>query len=280
MSWTAQRIVEETKKVSSLPTVYYQLTAAVDNPATCNRDMERIIHTDSGLVARLLRIANSAMYTFPSRIDTIGRAITIIGTAQLRELALATSIIRIFKDIPVALVDMRSFWEHSIACAITARALAGFHREANPERYFVAGLLHDIGRILMYDKVPQQMEEALSQAAESNRLLFEVEREVLGFDHAAVGRILLTEWKLPTHTINAVRYHHSPKMDDLYNDATIVHVADIMANSLQLGTSGERLVPPLDTVAWDNLKLDVSLITLSHEQLIRQFEEATQILLS
>lgn len=280
MSWTAKRIVEETKTVSSLPTIYYRLVAAVDNPTTSNRDIERIIHTDSGLVARLLRIANSAMYTFPSKIDTIGRAISIIGTVQLRELALATSVIQMFKNIPVTLVDMRSFWEHSIACAITARALAGYRREVNPERFFVAGLLHDIGRVLMYDKVPQQMEEALSQAAKCSGLLFKVEREILGFDHAAVGQILLTQWKLPIHTINAVRYHHHPKLDDLYSDAAIVHVADIMANTLQLGTSGEQLVPPLDTVAWDNLGLDINLITLSHEQLLRQFEEATQILLS
>ncbi|MBN4079582.1 HDOD domain-containing protein [Beggiatoa alba] len=279
MSWTPERIVKETLSLSSLPTVYYQLVEAIENSASSNRDIERILHSDSGLVARLLRITNSALYAFPSKIDTIGVAITVIGTAQLRELTLATSVLKIFDGISSELVNMQSFWTHSIACGICARTLAGYRREPNTERLFVAGLLHDIGRVLMFSKIPQQASEALQRAAKTGELLFKVEREIIGFDHAAVGYALLQQWKLPAPIVNAVRYHHRPSMNNLNSDAAIVHLADIITNALQLGSSGEKQVPALDNKAWEQLDLSPSILAPTIKQLTQQCDETVRAML-
>ena len=279
MSWTPERIVRETHSLSSLPTVYYQLVEAIEKPTSSNRDIERILHSDSGLAARLLRIANCALYAFPSKIDTIGRAITVIGTAQLRELTLAASVIKMFDDIPNDVVNMQSFWTHSIACGICARALAGYRREPNTERLFVAGLLHDIGRVLMFSKIPQQAGEAMQQAAHTGELLFKVERELIGFDHAAVGYALLHQWKLPPQIVNAVHYHHRPALNNLNCDAAIVHLADIITNAMQLGSSGEKNVPPLDSKAWDQIGLSPSILVPVTEQLMRQCDETIHTML-
>lgn len=279
MSWTPERIVKETHSLSSLPTVYYQLVEAIEDPTSSNRDIERILHSDSGLAARLLRIANSALYAFPSKIDTIGRAITVIGTAQLRELTLAASVIKMFDNISSELVDMQSFWTHSIACGICARALAGYRREPNTERLFVAGLLHDIGRVLMFSKIPQQAGDAMQRASDTGELLFKVEKELIGFDHAAVGYALLNQWKLPAPIVNAVRYHHRPALSNLNSDAAIVHLADIITNALQLGSSGEKHVPPLDNKAWEQIGLSPSILAPTIEQLTRQCDETVRTML-
>jgi HD-like signal output (HDOD) protein len=146
---TLEWLVSETATVYSLPLFYEKLTAIINHPRCSIDDIANIITEDQGLTARLLKLANSPMFGYFSKIDTIGKAVTIIGTEQLRDLALAMSVIEIFKNIPKEMFDMESFWQHSIACGIVARSLATYRRETNVERYFAAGILHDVGQLVM-----------------------------------------------------------------------------------------------------------------------------------
>jgi HD-like signal output (HDOD) protein len=194
---TVEEILKDTIVLPSLPIIFNRLNEAVNNPRMSIADIGRIISEDVGLSARLLKIANSALYGFPAKIDTISRAVTIIGTQQLRDLALATVVLKIFKGIPPHLIHLEKFWLHSIACGITARILATYRRESNVERFFVAGMLHDVGRLLLCLKCPESMQECLMRAHEGGSTLVEVEKEVLGTDHAAVGGALVRHWSLP-----------------------------------------------------------------------------------
>lgn len=261
MHWTVDRLLAKAPQLSSLPHVYAHLSEVVNDPRSSCRDVAAVIAEDAGLAARLLRIANSAFYGFPSRIDTISRAVTLVGTRQLRDLALATTIISHFDGIEDGGLSMHSFWEHSIGCAVTARTLAGYRREQNVERYFIAGLLHDIGRLVMFIVIPEEFNAILHQATTRAEALHQVEHEVLGFDHAAVGGALLKQWQLPDHTIKAVACHHAPQRDSGQDlDTAIIHIADLITNALRLGSSGEQLVPALDGTAWSQLGLDESIL--------------------
>ena len=127
----ASDLLKGVVSVSSLPGVYLRLSNVVGDPRSSASDVGRVIADDPGLTARLLRLVNSAMYGFPSKIETVSRAISIVGTQQLQDLALATSVIRLFANMPQELVTMESFWRHSVACGVAARALAGRRREPN-----------------------------------------------------------------------------------------------------------------------------------------------------
>jgi HD-like signal output (HDOD) protein len=144
------RLIQAVKDVPSLPAAFSRLNTAVEDPRCTTRDIETIVREDAPLSGRLLRLANSAYFGFPGRVDTIARAITLVGTRQLRDLVLATSVIDMFKGVPTAHITMESYWQHSVACGLAARILASLRREPNPEQFFVAGLLHDIGRLIMY----------------------------------------------------------------------------------------------------------------------------------
>jgi len=278
--WTPERLVKEAKTLSSLPTIYTRLNEAVSNPWSSNRDIAGIISEDAGLAARLLRIANSAFYGFPSKIDTITRAVTVIGTQQLRDLALATSVINMFADMPNEVVSMESFWQHSIACGVTARILASYRREPNVERFFVAGLLHDVGRLIIYSKMPDIACQALEDSQSKNALLYEIEKEIMGFDHADVGGLLLRQWKIPENTVNAVAFHHKPSaIGEFQMDVSIVHIADIITNALQIGSSGEICVPSMDPNAWMQINLPKSILSPSISELKRQYDEAVKFVL-
>lgn len=267
-------------EVSSLPTIFTRINEAVNNPRSSMNEIGKIISEDAGLTARLLMVVNSAFFSFPQRIESITKAIGIVGTQQLRDLALATSIIKLFKGIPADLVDMEQFWKHSVGVGIAARTIATFRRETNVERFFVAGILHDIGRLVMFIKIPDLSRQAFQRSKDNDELLHVSESETIGFDHAAVGRVLMQAWKLPFYQEEVVAYHHMPHLAERFPvETAIVHVADIIAHSMKLGSSGERFVPMLSTGAWDRLALPVSTLAPTVEQVDRQFNDAVKMIL-
>jgi len=267
-------------EVASLPTVFARINEAVNNPRSSMHEIGRIISEDAGLTARLLMLVNSAFFSLPQRIDSITQAITIVGTQQLRDLALATSVIKLFKGIPSDLVDMERFWKHSIGVGIAARTLAAYRREPNVERFFVSGILHDIGRLVMYMKIPDLSRTALVRTRENNELLHVAEEQVIGFDHAAVGRALMQNWRLSVYQEEVVAFHHRPELAGRFPvETAIVHTADILAHSMGLGSSGEQFVPPLDAAAWERLELPVSVLAPTLDQIDRQYAEAVKLIL-
>lgn len=274
-------LVKDTIQLSSLQIILDQLNKAVNNPEISFSDIAEIINKDPALCARLLKIVNSSFYAFPSKIETITQAITIIGTNQLRDLVLATTVINSFKGIPKKLINMDLFWRHSIACGLASRTIATYRREPNVDRFYVIGILHDIGRLVIYLKIPQQAHDTLKTAQTSGKLLYEAEREIFGYDHAAVGGALVRAWKLSENLEEAVSFHHNPSQANHYPiETAIIHVADIIANAAQMGSSGEHFVPPVNANAWDIIGLPASIISAVQEQMERQFTETTRMFLS
>jgi len=264
-------------EVSSLPMVYHRINEAINHPRASMKDIGKIISDDTGLTVRLLRLVNSAFYGFPSKIETITQALVIIGTKQLRDLALATSIVSLFKGIPKDLVNMDSFWRHSIVSGIVAKILATYRRETNIERFLIAGMLHDVGRLILYKKMGDQAREALYECQTTGALLFTMETKIMGFDHAALGRRLLNLWNLPLSLEEAVAYHHAPHQAKQYPlEAAVVHVSDIIGNALQWGTSGERYVPALNQEAWNRIGLPTSILSPGLINLEEQVNDVIQ----
>jgi len=267
-------------RIPSLPPVCARLNDAVNNPRTSTLEIADLIGSDPALTARLLRLVNSSFYSFPSRIETPSQAVMIVGTAHLCDLALTTSIARLFKDVPEGIVSMASFWRHSIACGLGARLLAAYRQEPNVERYFVAGMLHDIGRLVLYQQAPGASREVLLRARGEERLLHDVEREAFGYDHAGVGAELMRLWSLPASLEEAVAFHHEPRRARRYPlEAALVHVGDIVAQALEMGTSGERLVPPLEAAAWDMIELSPRILPDAVAALERQFDDVAAAML-
>ncbi len=274
------QLIKSREDIPSLPTIFYQVNEAVNDPRSSMRDIAQIISADQSLSARLLRLVNSAFFGFPSKIDTISHAVTIIGTKQLRDLALATNVIQIFKGIPAELIEVRPFWEHCIGCGIASRLLASYHKAPNIEQFFVTGLLHDIGRLILYWKNPEQASAALALSAEKGVFLHRAERDVMGYDHADVGGLLLKEWRLPQSLETAVMYHHRPSRSSRFPaEAGITHIADLITNALELGTSGERLVPTLDARAWVEIGLKASILGPMIQQMDQQFGDTVKLFL-
>jgi putative nucleotidyltransferase with HDIG domain len=251
-----QDLIREHLELASLPDVYHRIEEVVNDPTSSFDAMAQLIELDPALTVQILRLANSSLYSFPYKIQSVSRAVSIIGTQQLRDLVLAATVIRFFDQVPLGQVNMEDFWRHSIACALVSRAIATFRREPNVERFYVCGLLHDLGRLIIFMHLKDKLRMLLKHRDDSGDLLYRVEQQNLGFDHAVLGGTLLEVWRLPPVFSEAVRYHHNPEEAGNYPiEAAVVHVADSIANALRMGSSGERYVPPIDPAAWNRLSI-------------------------
>jgi len=249
---TIEQLVQDVATIHSLPLFYSRLDDVINHPRSSITDIAKIISEDQGLTARVLKLANSPLFGCFSKIESIIQAVTIIGVAQVRDIALALSVMDVFKGIPEDLVNMEQFWKHSITTGLTGRLLATNQREANLERFFVGGILHDVGRLVMFSKLPDLCREMLEESRASGRLLYQVERERLSFDHADVGGMLLQRWKIPPRVAEQVEFHHDCQKAKQYpRETAILHLADIIAHALEIGGSGEVFVPRMDTEVWN-----------------------------
>jgi len=274
-------LVEDCPTVASLPSVYHRITEVMSDPYSSSGDFGAVVSEDPGLTARLLRLVNSAFYNLPSEIDSVTQALSVIGTHQLHDLVLATSVISMFDDVPAEFIDMESFWKHCLATGVTCRVLATGRGEANVERLFVAGLLHDIGRLLMFMGNPDDTIDCMTRAREHGHLVYVLEQEVMGYDHAQVGQTLLKAWRLPESLQEPVEFHHNPKNARRFRvEAAIVHIADVTAHSLLLGNSGEQFIPPLSDAAWYRMDGADSVSPATFAEIEIQYSAAVQAILS
>lgn len=275
----AQELVGHTIRISSPPIIYEKLMRVINDPRAGAADVARVISEDQGLTVRVLKVVNSAFFSLPWKIDTVSEAVRAIGTSQVRDLAVATSVMTTFEDIPGNLFDLKSFWRHCLSTGIMARVLAGHRGEGNVERFLVAGLLHDIGKLVMVLNAPSQVGAALEQAKATGSPLTDCEREHVGCTHAQVGGALIEAWRFPLALQEAVRYHHQPQRATHFPvEAAAVHVADLIANVLEWGHGGQPFAPLLDESALSTLGIEPLLIPSLIEDAERQLDAAVHLL--
>lgn len=276
---TLDELLSDVAAVPSLPLLYSRLDETINHPRSSIADIAKVLSEDQGLAARILKLANSPLFGYFSKIDTITQAVTIIGIQQVRDLALAISVMGLFKGLPEDLITMERFWRHSIGVALAARVLATSQRETNLERFFVAGILHDIGRLVLFTRLPDLCREIIEQAETEQICRYEVERQVLGFDHADVGGALLRRWKLPIRVAEPVEYHHRCNQAGQFpRESAVLHCADLLAHALNLDESGDHAAPPLIIGSWERLAISPFQLTLIVEQIDNQFNDITRAL--
>lgn len=274
-----EKFIGKDISLPEIPSIVFELNEVIANPLSSADQMAQVINKSPSLTALLLKIVNSSFYGLPSRVDRVSLAVTMIGTRELSALALGISIISIFKNIPRSHLNMRSFLQHSLACAITSRLLAAQKNMRQTEQMFTAGLLHDLGRLVLFIYFPKEALQVLRHAHHTSACLYGAEKKRLGCHHAHIGKYLLNRWRLPLLLENTVCFHHEPGDSPDPVPAAIVHVADILVNALGIGTSGERLIPPLNAQAWAALELSTSCFEVVTKQAVNQLDTLAFLLM-
>lgn len=240
-------LVEDTSILVSPPDIYLKINEMLAENCASADEFATVIAHDPGLTARLLKLVNSAYYGLPSKIDTISRALTVVGMHELTNLVYSICAIKTFSKVSSDVTNMNTFWRHGIYTGIAAREIAMQTNCLHPERLFVAGLLHDIGSLAINRKYPEVAEQTISASEGNEQYLVQLEKEQLGFNHAELGALMFESWHLPEATCRAIQFHHAPDTaGDSIHEAGIVHISDALANVSGTGSFSEKVAEATD----------------------------------
>jgi HD-like signal output (HDOD) protein len=258
---TAEELISQTTELVSLPDIYVRVKAVIYDPSSTMTDVSNVLSYDPAICARMLKVANSAFFGVPSKVETVKAAVRLLGTQQVHDLVLAATISKSFPNIPDNLISMEDFWVNSVRCGLLARLLAEQCKCTDTERLFVGGLLHDMGHLIMYQTVPEESQEALITARQNNQPLYLVERDIVGCDSGQVGAQLMESWNFPQHWIQAVRYQNEPAgTRDCAFEASIMHLS-VRINDMD-STAGAQVrnLNMIDPIAWEITGLTVDVV--------------------
>lgn len=229
----------------TLPVVINNIIVTARSEKTSAGDLANFIVNDQAISARVLRIANSAYYGMSRKIDSISRAIVVIGFKEIISLALGMGIFSAFsKKGDDAPIDITELWKHSIGVGFTARKIAKKTRNIADESTVLIGLLHDIGKIVFCLYFPDEYGEVLKKTPNEQTPLYKIEKECLGLDHAEMAYLLMKQWNFPANLIQPVRYHHNPSVcpKDQVDMAMIVNLANFICHQSGIGHSGNNKI--------------------------------------
>ncbi|MFP4080495.1 MAG: HDOD domain-containing protein [Ectothiorhodospira sp.] len=252
-------LVREVSRLVSPPEILVRLRQSLEDRDHSAHSLGAIVTQDPNLSAQVLHLANSPMYGLAHRVDTLSRAVSVIGTRALYHLALAVSASDTFSRLPGGSLNVAVFWRHSVFTALMARTLAQRCRVLHPERLFVAGLLHDVGSLVLHGQRPELLRQALLASRGDETRLLAQERALLGFDHADLGGALLGLWALPPVLQEAVTCHHRPAQARRAGlETAILHLAEALSNRTGEGSFSELggFEAPVDEGVWETLDIE------------------------
>lgn len=247
---SAQELVQSCSNLFTLPEIYLRVRDVIDNPDSTMDDLANALKIDPAISARLLKIVNSPLYGFPKQIDSISRAVSLLGMQSVSDLVASATIGQTFTGMTANLMGLTAFWRKSVLCALLAGKIAKASGIEESERFFIEGLLRDIGHLVLYQTIPQRAQSALVEAGYLGTPLVEVEQSNIGCDFTEVGAELIRVRGMPNQIEQAIRYQLSPSQAGEFNlHASIVHLAGAVADHAELDPAQASQPPACDPFA-------------------------------
>jgi len=231
-SESLKQFVSGIDSLPSLPSLYTEILEELKSPQSSIQRVGEIIGKDVGMTAKILQLVNSAFFGLPRHIETPAQAAALLGLDTVKALVLGIEVFSRFDSAALPGFDLESLWHHSMAAAAASRAIARVERlpKEQTDDAFMAGLLHDVGKLLMADGDPEGFGRVLNEARDPEVLSWEMERSVFGTSHAEIGAYLLGLWGLPEGIVEAVAFHHTPlnHPDRILSPISVVHAANAL----------------------------------------------------
>ena len=270
-------MVKQIHDLPTLPAIVMDILNSLENEEVDIAVLAKKVAHDQALTAKTLRFANSSFYAAQSKVTTIQQAITLLGVQNVRNLITAAAMSGCFPENACTGFDFKAFWRHSMAVAVCAKVIAR-HLRLNQDYAFVAGLLHDIGRLVLVTRFTDLYARVIAYRAEHDCYLLQAERIVMGVDHTMAGHALAVHWHFSNPIQNAIAEHHQPNAHSGSALGSLVHVANAVVHALDLAGVEDDLVPPLDTEAWHALGIDKTVWLQIFRETELEFGEINRVL--
>ncbi len=246
-----RQVVSNIRNLPTPPIVFHQIQKVINDPKVSANDVASILSEDPAMSVKVLKLTNSAFYGLSREIEAVKEAVVIVGMEAVKNLVLSASVLDMFKGDELDQEFQERFWRHSLATAVASRFLARTLRNrgiVDPDSAFSAGLLHDVGKMVLCCFLPEEFERFReSRSADQSSPDHVLEDQTLGFSHAQIGGFLATQWKLPERLIDAISFHHHPQLSEFEEPiAHIVHLANHVAQITFLDEDEMYLCSPMD----------------------------------
>jgi putative nucleotidyltransferase with HDIG domain len=277
----ALSIIETIKEFSTLPTVYSSLIDVLNDPSATPQAVSDLIACDQASTSKVLKIVNSPFYGFSGQIETISRAVVVLGFNEIYNLILSSSIMDFFTGKEsLSNFEPVEVWRHSIAVGIATKTLGRLAGHPNQENFFIAGVLHDIGKLVFFQYGEDEFSLALELCEREQKPISQVELKIFGIDHARIGALLAEQWRFPEPIINAIQYHGQGIIPGKFDFLTAaVHMGNILARALELGNGGDDFIPQPNRQVLEILNLKPGSLTGMAPGLLKDYDEICQTLL-
>lgn len=275
---TLESLLDTDMELTSLPEIFIRISDLLDNENSSSVQIGQVVETDPALTSRILKMVNSAFYGFPSEISTVSQSITILGRDRLKQILIGSVLGGVFGKMSNKAFFMEDFWNHSVKTAILARHLCRESPIADQsETLFTAGLLHEIGRLVMAQKLPEQSLQVQNAMDLEDEDLFQAEQRVFGFTHCDVGAAFIHKWGLPQILSDVAQFHHMPnKATDSKAEIRIIYLANNLTFLVSPIDQDEIEYALEDINGWQEVGLSVNQITeactLAEEQVSEVME--------
>jgi HD-like signal output (HDOD) protein len=270
-------IVQMDIKLPTMPTVLGELQEVTSKEYASASTVGDVIAKDPSLTAWVLKLVNSPFFGFSVKVDTVTRAVALLGVEQIKTLAIGGMLQNLVVRMPKGILNLEDFWRHSIATSIAAQTIWKALGKKDSERLFVAGLLHDCGILALAYASPDIAKALNASCHLSGKQRHLIEQELVSFDHARLGGMLLHRWNMPLPLVMAVLRHHEVEAPERYTEAAVVHLADVIAFAVA-GISVDDLVPPIDPAVWKVLRLDQSKINFTADSIVEKLNDLCTVL--
>ncbi len=279
-------IIERQEQLPTLPPVITKVLNMLNHSEEVSaKDIGDVISTDISLSTKTLKIVNSAFYGFPRKISTITQAIIILGFNTIKSALFGVAVINAFdKYKKNSVIDYKNFWEHSLAVGVSSRILSKRSGYKHTEESFIAGIIHDIGKLVLSCFLSSDYKQVTDEANDKSKKIFysDIERKYLGFDHSEVGYWLAEKWNLPEDLSSAIRYHHNPlksPKNEYRIIAGIVSVANILADILNFGDDGSYYIEKIHEPIWNMLNLKIKDLADIYDEIKEEYKKASLFLI-
>ena len=263
-----RRKVENINSLPTIPSTLKQISRIIGDPSISLKKIGEFISNDPALTTKVLKMVNSAFYGFPGRISSVSHATVLLGSNVIRGLIVGVSVFEVMQKA------MLGLWQHSLGCAITSRIMAKRKGLKNYDDVYVAGLLHDIGKVILILEFSKQYKKAMNEAEIKGITIFETERDHFVTNHAYIGSWLAEKWLFPRNLIEVIKYHHNPHLSkNAPIETAIVHLADILIRANGVGFAGDPFVPAVDPIAFEALNLS----KMDLKEILKEMEDSLEL---
>ncbi len=274
-------MLQRLEEFPTLPTIYTKLTNVMSNPRATASDVAEIISKDQSAASKVLKVANSSFYGFRGKINNITQSIIYLGFEEIKNLVVALSIIDIFdeNDEDEILTPM-NLWKHSIAVGVLSRIIGKQIKSPDLENYFLAGVLHDIGKLFLFKYFKKEYVEVAKHSLDNKTTLWASEKKLLGITHTVLGELIAERWKLPLNIRQAISGHHSPLVETNYDSLTMcVHLSNIIALLTGRGIIPQQMVHRPNTDLWEHLDIPDGFFTSNYAKIRVEIDESVNLLM-